>query len=486
MVKRPLVLLSSAALLLLVACGNSGASTAPSISTPTLAATVAPASHAATPAATTAATTTPASTAPESVTPATTAPESPGASGSPAASSSPAAAVCNATAGTPNAGASFNPTSITGTADLGHWDSSPAENDALNCALKGFAATYPNVTVTNEDVAGDYAAQMTTRFGAHNPPDVFYVNADVASDWIAQGFLLPLDDYIANSGFDMSHFFPGYQSTFKGSDGKTYGIAKDGNTIAMEYNKDLVTTPPTTLADLMTVAQGLKGQSGLTAPICLSEGLDRGLAFLYAQGGSLLTSDNSAEAIDTDASKAAIQWYMDLFKSGLGAPPPANSWCGQELGLGHVAIVFEGGWMTGAMTAYPSINWAYAEMPQGSIGKPMTISYTAAYGIGADSKNPDQGWTALQYLTGTDGMALWTSGGIAVPSRDDVPVPQGYDVITKGATYAMPGSGFMPHYTDVQKAFQDAFTQEVQNGTFDAGPVVSATSAAITTALTSQ
>ena len=460
MVKRPFVLLSSAALLVLIGCGNSGASTAPTIAPiPTPAVTA------------------PASTAPESM-----AAESPAAS----ASSSPAAAVCNATAGTPNAGASFNPTSITGTADLGHWDSSPAENDALSCALQGFADTYPNVAVTNEDVSGDYVAQMTTRFGAKNPPDVFYVNADVASDWISQGFLLPLDDYIANTGFDMSHFFPGYENTFKGPDGKTYGIAKDGNTIAMVYNKDLVPNPPTTLADLITVAQGLKGKSGLTAPMCLSEGLDRGLAFLYAQGGSLLTSDNSAEAIDTDASKSAVQWYMDLFKQGLGAPPPANSWCGQELGLGHAAIVFEGGWMTGAMTAYPQINWAYAEMPQGSIGKPMTISYTAAYGIGADSKNPDQGWTVAQYLTGTDGMKLWTEGGIAIPSRDDVPAPQGFDVITKGATYAMPGSGFMPHYTDVQKAFQDAFTQEVQNGTFDASTVVSATSTAITTALSSQ
>ena len=47
----------------------------------------------------------------------------------------------------------------------------------------------------------------------------------------------------------------------------------------------------------------------------------------------------------------------------------------------------------------------------------MTISYTAAYGIGADSANPDQGWTVLQYLTGPDGMKLWTEGGIAVPSR---------------------------------------------------------------------
>ena len=52
--------------------------------------------------------------------------------------------------------------------------------------------------------------------------------------------------------------------------------------------------------------------------MCLNPGLDRGLAFLYAQGGSLLTEDGTAAAIDTDASKAAVQWYLDLFKNGLG------------------------------------------------------------------------------------------------------------------------------------------------------------------------
>jgi multiple sugar transport system substrate-binding protein len=402
---------------------------------------------------------------------------------SPGATESPAAATCNATAGTPTTGGEFDPSTITGDASLGHWQSSDAENAALDCAIQGFRLTYPNVNLTNNLIAGDYAAQMVTLFG-NVPPDIFYVDGGLALDWEAQGFLLPLDDYIANTGFDTSTFFPGYQDTFKGLDGKTYGIAKDGNTIALGYNTDLVPTAPTTLDELVTTATALKDNPDLDAPMCLSPGLDRGLAFIYAQGGELLNSDNTAEAISTDASKAAVQWYMDLFKDGLGIPPPANSWCGEQLGLGNVAMIFEGGWLKGAMdSTYPDINWAFAEMPQGSLGAPMTISYTAAYGIGVDSANPDQGWTALQYLTGTDGMALWTSGGIAIPSRSDVPVPAGFEVIAAGAQYARPGSGFMPHYGDVQKAFGDEFLKQVTDGTYEADPVVAATAAAITTAL---
>src|SRR5262249_32084847 len=158
-----------------------------------------------------------------------------------------------------------------------------------------------------------------------------------------------------------------------GTDGKTYGIAKDGNTIAMAYNTDFVDSPPATLDDLVTLATSLKDNPDLQAPMCLNPGLDRGLAFIYAQGGDLLNAANTAEAISTDASKAAVQWYMDLFKDGLGVPAPSGSWCGEQLGLGNVAIAFEGGWLKGAMdTTYPDINWAFAEMPQGSIGAPMT------------------------------------------------------------------------------------------------------------------
>ena len=113
----------------------------------------------------------------------------------------------------------------------------------------------------------------------------------------------------------------------------------------------------------------------------------------------------------------------------------------------------------------------------------MTISYTASYSIGADSENKDQAWVLLQYLAGIDGMTKWTEGGVALPSRSDVPVPTGKDVLVDQADVAKPGSGFMPDYGDVQKAFQDAFTAQIQGKTYEAGPVVEATKAAIDKAL---
>ena len=399
------------------------------------------------------------------------------------ASTSPAASSEGSTA--PSGGA-FDPKSITGSATLSGWQSSDAENKALSDTVAAFQTAYPNVKVDYKVIAGDYATVMATNFASHNVPDLFYVDAAFAQPWSSSGFLEPLDDYIAKQGFDMSTFFPGYESIFKGADGKTYGLAKDGNTIGMAYNSELVTTAPTSLDELKTAAAALKGKSGLNAPICLSAGLDRALGFVYADGGAIVSDDGTQNKVDTPEMKAAVQRYLDFFKDGLAktASDMGDDWCGTSLGKKHAAFIFEGGWLDPFMTStYPDTKYAWANMPTGTSGQPVTISYTAAYAIGADSKNKDQAWVLLQYLAGKDGMTKWTEGGVALPSRSDVPTPKGKDVLVGQAQYAKPGSGFMKNYSDVQKAFQDAMTAEIQGKSYDAQKVIDATKAAVDAAL---
>ena len=382
--------------------------------------------------------------------------------------------------------AAFDPKSITGTAKLSGWQSSDAENAALQATVKAFEAAYPNIKVDYKVTAGDYAAVMATNFSSKNVPDLFYVDATFAQPWSDAGFLEPLDDYIAKSGFDMSTFFPGYESVFKGSDGKIYGLAKDGNTIGMAYNTADVPKAPATLDDLATTAAGLKGKDGLKAPMCLNPGLDRGLAFVYAQGGAIVSDDGKTNMADSPATKTAVQWYLDQFKNGnaMTASDMGDGWCGESLGKKHAAFAFEGGWLDPAMTStFPDVKYAWGQFPTGSSGSPVTISYTAAYAIGADSANKDQAWVLLQYLAGKDGMTKWTEGGVALPSRSDVPTPKGKDVLVAQAAFAKPGSGFFVGYADVQKAFGDAFTLEIQNKTYSADAVIAATKAAVDKAL---
>jgi multiple sugar transport system substrate-binding protein len=399
-------------------------------------------------------------------------------------SAAPAGSAAESAAASP----AFDPSTITGTAKLSGWQSSDAENKALKDTITAFEAQNSKIKVDYAVIAGDYPTVMATNFSSKNVPDLFYVDASYGQTWADQGFLQPLDDYIAKSGFDTSTFFPGYIAPFKGSDGKLYGLPKDGNTIGMAYNTAEVPTPPKTLDELSTMAAGLKGKDGLKAPMCLNPGLDRGLAFIYAQGGSLVSDDGTTNQVDTPQTKAAVQWYLDQFKNGnaMTASDMGDGWCGDSLGKKHAAIAFEGGWLDPAMTStYPAVKYAWGQFPTGSSGNPVTISYTASYSIGADSANKDQAWVLLMYLAGVDGMTKWTSGGVALPSRSDVPTPAGKDVLVAQAQFAKPGSGFMKNYNDVQKAFGDAFTAEIQNKTYSADAVIAATKTAIDKALSS-
>jgi multiple sugar transport system substrate-binding protein len=164
-----------------------------------------------------------------------------------------------------------------------------------------------------------------------------------------------------------------------------------------------------------------------------------------------------------------------------------DGWCGEALGKGDAAIAFEGGWVNPFMTStYPDISYKWAPIPTGSSGNPVTISFTVSYSIGADAKNPDQAFALLTYLTGASGMKVWTDGGLALPARDDVTPATGLEVLSQESAYAKPGSGFMPAWGDVQAAFQNEFINQIQTGTFDAGPVVAATKTAIDSALSGQ
>jgi multiple sugar transport system substrate-binding protein len=380
----------------------------------------------------------------------------------------------------------WDPGSVSGTVTLSGWQSSPAEGNALTQTLLDFQATYPDVRVEYRPIPGDYPAAMAASFAARDVPDLFYVNAAYAQEWIDQGFLLPLDEYLERSGFETDPFFPGALSVFTGEDGSIYGLPKDINTIGMAYNTALVESPPETLEELVEAAEALQEEGGLQAPMCLNPGLDRGLAFIYAQGGELVSEDGSASAIQEDAAAEAVEWYLGLFEQGLGmtAGDLGAGWCGEALGRGDVAIIFEGGWLDPYLQeTFPDTEYDWATMPVGESGEPVTISFTVSYSIGADAQNPDQAFVLLSYLTGPEGMERWTEGGVALPSREDVPAPEGKEVLAEQSEYARPGSGFMAGFPQVESAFQNAMTNEIQTQSYDASQVVSATQAAIEAAL---
>jgi multiple sugar transport system substrate-binding protein len=378
------------------------------------------------------------------------------------------------------------PAEASGPIVLSGWGSSPAETALLKQVIADFQVKYPKVTVDYQPVSGDYPTAMLAKFSARKPPDVFYLDPNFTQDWVKQQLLEPLDDYIAKSNFDTSKFFPQLVDEFKGQkDGKTYGLPKDWSPLAMFANTALlttagITTAPSTWEDLAAAARKIQVPGG--KPLCLSADWARALAFVYQNGGSFFNDDKSQVTLDSPATKEALTWYVGLVKDGLAATPDklGSGWCGEALGKGKAAIVIEGNWLVPAMTdQFPTVKYEIQPLVKGK--QAANLAFTNAYGMAADSKNKSAAWALIQYLNGPDGMKVWTSKGLALPSRSDVPPVAGREVFTDQAADSRPWQ-FPAGYSNVLTVMGNEITNAMQ-GKEDVDTVVKKVSDAATQAL---
>jgi multiple sugar transport system substrate-binding protein len=334
------------------------------------------------------------------------------------------------------------------TVSLAGWSAGADEDNLLKQVVASFEKSHPGIKVDYSVINGDYATAMTTRFAAHNPPDVFYVDSSLAPTWSQQGVLEPLNSYITASKYDTSKFYPGLLNAFK--TGKTiYGFPKDWSPLAMEINTGVLGTAkakvPTTWAGLTAAAQKIKSAGGLNggAPICLSPDWARMLPFIFQNNGSLAN-------VQSPAVVAAVNYYVGLLKSGLAQTPTelGVGWCGEALGKQKAAIAFEGNWVLPYMkTTFPNTRYGVFPMIKNKTGG--NLGFTVSYSLAKDSAHKQAAWTLLSWLTGPQGMKQWTSLGLALPSRSDVKAIGGRGAFLTAAPYSH-GWGF--------KNFSNAYT----------------------------
>jgi multiple sugar transport system substrate-binding protein len=334
---------------------------------------------------------------------------------------------------------------------LAGWTSSPAETATLRNVVTAFEAAHPTINVDYEPL-DNYQPELEARFAAGNPPDVFYVDSSFAPDWIAKGYLLPLQGLATSSGFDTSHFFPVLLRAFESSTGKPYGFPKDWSPLAMFTNDALLAragvSAPTNWGELRQAAVRVRDVTGAT-PICLSADWARLLAFVEENGGSFMNDARTAMTINSPAALAAVDFYVGLVRDGLAALPDTlgEDWCGGAFADGKVAFAFEGSWLLPVLDAsVPRPDYSIRPMPSGT--RRGNVAFTVAYSIAAASQHKQAAWELLSYLTGPEGMALWTSGGVALPSRDDVAPPAGRQVFVDEAPSSTVWS-FAPGFSNV-------------------------------------
>jgi len=366
-----------------------------------------------------------------------------------------AVAVLAAAVAATSLGSGKHEQAASGTVVLSGWGASPDELKLLKAVIRGFEKTFPQVHVDYQPITGDYVPAMLAKFAARKPPDVFYVDSNVFLDWVTQGLLQPLDSYAAKSKFSSKPFYPSLLNGFKYK-GKIYGYPKDWSPLAMEVNTALAAKAGVnpakikTWKDLTAAAKKLQPVMGSGAKaICLNPSWDRALAFVYQNGGSFLNADKTKATINSPAAKAAMDYYVGLIKQGLADIPTKLSvgWCGEALGKQKAAIIFEGNWLFPFMqSTFPDVKFTTQQMLMNK--KHGNLGFTVSYSMAKDAPNKEAAWQLIRYLTGRVGMKTWTSRGLALPSRSDVPPVAGRRNFLIDAPNAHPWQ-FAPKFSSV-------------------------------------
>jgi multiple sugar transport system substrate-binding protein len=361
---------------------------------------------------------------------------------------------------------------VVNTITLATWGSSPAETAALNDAIATFQARFPAIKV-DLIVDTDHSAQMAAKFAAQTPPDVFYLDWGVAQDWINQGVLYDLTSSIAASKFSLAPFNKSYLKPFQ-SGGAIYGLPKDANPLVLEGNKTLMAKAkikalPKTIKEFDAQAKLLLAKK--ITPMCVDADLNRLGAFFVSFGGGISNATWTQSLLGSTQTKAAMNWVMANYKSGAFRTPSQLSagWAGEAFGKAKCAYTMEGAWLDPFLhDSFPAVFKSMIKAPLPSAIHAGSLAFTAAYAIGKDSVDKTDAWTFIQYMTGSRGMTIWTSQGVAIPSRSDVPTPLGYDVnalVAKDRYTVSPPA--IVGWSKVIDAFNNQAKKQIQNKNFN-------------------
>lgn len=320
-------------------------------------------------------------------------------------------------AGSTSGGASGSASELTSSKDpltLLIGSSGDAETKAVTDAVAAWSAQ-SGVKATVQ-VASDLNQQLSQGFAAGKPADLFYLSTDQIAGFAKNGSLKAYGDDLSNK----SDFYDSLVANFT-VDGDFYCAPKDFSTLQLIINTDMWTQAgltdadyPASWDDLAAVAKKLT----TTDHVGLAFGGEyaRVGAFMAEAGGGLVKdgaaiADDAANVTALDYVKSHLTDGTFAYAKDIGA-----GWGGEALGKKSAAMVIEGNWITGAMSAdFADVKYKVIELPAGPAGK-GTLQFTNCWGMAADSPNQQAALKLVEYLTTADSQLAFSKAFGPMPS----------------------------------------------------------------------
>ncbi|MGW1027152.1 sugar ABC transporter substrate-binding protein [Streptomyces sp. NPDC002577] len=278
------------------------------------------------------------------------------------------------------------------------------------------------VTVEHKSVPG--ATLMPTvlrRASSRTLPDLLMLDNPDLQQIAQTGALAPL----AQHGIDSSGFAKGILSAGTYT-GKVYGLAPNVSTIALFYNKDMLSEAgvavPRTWDELKAAAAKLtrQGRYGMAVDANPTfEGTWQFLPFLWSNGGN-------EKQLDTPQAAQALQLWVDLVKSGSMSKSVLN-WTQADIHeqfvAGKAAMMINGPWRIPALNKDKNLHWGVAPIPVPQTGQtPVTPLGGEVWTVpqSASKARQEKAAQVLACLNDSTNMLTLAKQHFTVPSRSTV------------------------------------------------------------------
>jgi ABC-type glycerol-3-phosphate transport system substrate-binding protein len=300
---------------------------------------------------------------------------------------------------------------------------------AIGEVFRAFEAENPGIKVELQPIPYDnFMPTLTTRVIGGQAPDAALLLDRFATAMVGQNALLPLNDHLPA---DYSTSFLSAPWNFASVDGQAYAIPLYTNIQAIIYNKDQFAAAGIEVPATPAEAWLFPGVVEVATKTKEAAGTDYGLIhwpnstpsrlsqYLVAAGGSVLSEDLSAPALDRPVAIELLTQIQETFKSGLA---PEDNWTNptEMLDLwtsGQASMLLASGNFQVLQvneTVGDQFGWSFAFMPN-TLGTPIELTAFA------QTQHPEETVALLQFIASAENMAKICGAANLVPTRTDVP-----------------------------------------------------------------
>ena len=279
-----------------------------------------------------------------------------------------------------------------------------------------FEKLHPDIKVDLEILPwGRMMDKLMITTAGGRPPDVSMVCSAWFAPLAAKGVLVPIDDYVKDTSFDIGDF---YETALEDCryDGKLYSIPISIDSYAMYYNKKIFDEAGVPYPkgdwdfnDLVAMGKKLSKDTngdGRLDQWCTAVNSDPAfyVNYLYGFGGNYLSPDKKRCLMSSPEAVEACQFMVDMickYKISPNADDAANMNADKLFTQGKLAMVARGSWAADSVYSREGkavgLEFDVAPMPRGPRGR-GSIFFTNSYAVLERSKHKKEAWLLTQWM----------------------------------------------------------------------------------------